>query len=96
VAHEVADFAKWLEAFKAHAKARTDASVIAEGVVLAEDGKTVGIRLAYTDDAKIKAFAASDDLKKVMADAGVQGAPKMFWGKPVEEKAYGPTAVAQK
>ena len=95
VAHEVADFDKWLEGFKNHESARADASVVSEGVVLAEDGKTVGIHLAYTDDAKMKAFAGSEDLKKAMTDAGVQGEPTMFWGKPGEEKNY-ETAVAAK
>jgi quinol monooxygenase YgiN len=96
VLHEVEDFDKWLTAFNADDAKRAEASIISHGVVASDDNPNlVGIHVSYTDEAKVQAMMGSEEMKKVMADAGVKGEPTAYFAKMVEDKAY-ETAVAAK
>jgi len=78
VTHKVKDFDTWVKAFDAEASMRpgfglADA-VLARGI---DDPNLVYIVFAVTDMDKAKARMASPELKKIMMDAGVVGAPKV-------------------
>lgn len=75
VMHHVKDFESWLKAFDAEGPAvRSSNGMIdrglARGIV---DSNMVYIVFAVSDMAKAKARGASPELKKIMADAGVDG-----------------------
>ena len=78
VTHKVANFAKWLPAYEGHDSARLANGlhkyVIGRGVT---DTNMILIAMKADDISKAKAFAKSPDLKKVMQQAGVTGAPMM-------------------
>ena len=80
VIHPVADFAKWKVAYEAHDSAR-----LANGIhkyVLGRGLYDTGMVLAAMkagDMAQAKSFVNSEDLKKIMQDAGVTGQPKIHF-----------------
>jgi hypothetical protein len=78
IKHKVANFTKWKAAYEAHDSARTANGlhnyVIVRGV---EDSNLVMVALRMDDADKAKAFAANADLKTVMKNAGVTGAPEI-------------------
>jgi hypothetical protein len=96
VLHKVADFGKWKEAFAAGADQRKEAGVIGLRVgQLLDDPNMVGVHGMGTDLEKVKAMLASEDMKKSMAEAGVEGEPKVYVAGPaVHEKMYGGPAGA--
>lgn len=76
VRHEVSDYAVWKRGFDAHGTARAAAGIIGHAVNrVAQNPNMIVIYLqAETLDA-LRAFASSPDLKKVMKEVGVVGAP---------------------
>ncbi|HEX2736476.1 MAG TPA: hypothetical protein VHM70_32965 [Polyangiaceae bacterium] len=76
VRHTVADFDQWKKAFDEHAPARTQAGIIGYAVNrMSAEPNTVVIYLQAENLDSLRTFAASDDLKKAMSKAGVQGPP---------------------
>jgi hypothetical protein len=85
VHHKVADFAKWLAAFKADKANQVAAGLTAPHVYhSADDPNDVVITFKMADIAKAKAFAASDQLKTTMQNAGVVGAPDISYLVPAK------------
>jgi hypothetical protein len=76
VRHKVADFDVWKKAFDDHAAARMQAGVVGHAVNrVTDDANTVVIYLQTENLESLRQFAASEDLKTVMTNAGVQGPP---------------------
>jgi quinol monooxygenase YgiN len=85
VSHRVKDFAAWLKAYDADATSRSSNGLIERGIARnLQDSNTVSILFEVSDMAKAKARMASPDLKKVMADAGVEGPPTIRWYKLIK------------
>ncbi len=88
VSFSVEDFDHWKATFDGHESARIAAGYIAHHINQAEnDPNAVGVFLAVGDVEKAKAFAASDELKAIMQEAGVTSAPEMLWVTPRSEDA---------
>ena len=86
IRHQVADFDAWKVAFDDHEGARREAGCLGHHINRAKDDPNlVTIYLAIEDVDRAKAFAASDDVKKAMEDAGVTSAPEFNWTTPVRE-----------
>ncbi len=86
ISHKVKDFDAWLKAFDGEGTATRAANglrdrVLGRGV---DDPNMVYIVFAITDMAKAKARMNSPELKKLMTDAGVEGAPTVFMYKTVQ------------
>ncbi len=78
VRHEVADYARWKLAFDGHASARAAAGVVGHAVNRGvENPNLVVVYLQAESLDAVRAFAASDDLKQVMQNAGIVGAPQI-------------------
>ncbi len=88
VAHEVEDWDKWKAAFDGHTAARKGASAIWHSVSRdVENDKKLYIHIVGTDMARTTAFLESEDLKKVMTEAGVKGKPEIWVANDVEIKS---------
>ena len=86
IRHQVADFDAWKAAFDKHEDARREAGCLGHHINRAQnDPNLVTLYLAVEDVERAKAFAASDDVKKVMEEAGVTSAPEFTWTTPVRE-----------
>ena len=78
VHHKVKDFAAWKEGFDQHAAVRKAAGLTKAHVLQAvDDPNAVTVLLDFADAAKVKAFAASDELKARMKSLGVIGKPEI-------------------
>jgi quinol monooxygenase YgiN len=87
ITHKVKDYDAWKTAFDGHVQARKDAGIAGHGLMRdTTNDKQVSIWLPATDEAKLKAFMDSKDLKAKMKEAGVIGAPKVVVMKPVAAK----------
>ncbi len=79
---KVKDWDAWKKSFDGHKQARTDAGltdrVIAQTV---GDNHSVTLVFGVADLEKAKAFMNSQDLKDKMKEAGVEGAPDIFYYK---------------
>jgi quinol monooxygenase YgiN len=86
VRHQVADFDTWKVAFDGHENARREAGCLGHHINRAKDDPNlVTVYLAVEDVERAKAFAASDDVKQAMEEAGVTSAPELTWATPVRE-----------
>lgn len=86
VQHPVADFDAWKAGFDAHEGVRREVGILGHHINRAEeDPDLVTIYLAVTDVDRVKAFAASDELKQIMEEVGVTGPPQMTWVTPVRQ-----------
>lgn len=78
IRYKVADFDKWKTAFDALADARKEAGIqghhISRG---ADDPSLVRVFLPMSETEKFTQMMASDDVKKMMAEAGVEGEPEV-------------------
>jgi quinol monooxygenase YgiN len=86
VAHKVKDFDAWLKVYDAEGmKSRMENGVIDRGLARdADDPNMIYIVFAIADMAKAKARIGSEELKKLMMDAGVEGAPKITYYRLVD------------
>lgn len=76
VQHKVRDYTAWRPAFDAHEPSRTGAGVTNGRVYRrAEDPNDLVLLFDVADMAKARTWAAGEDLKKAMQNAGVLGAP---------------------
>ena len=83
VVHKVKDFDTWLKAFDAEGKAARAQYGLMDRAVGRDldDPNIVYLAFAVTDMAKAKARSTSPELKKIMEDAGVIGAPVQYMYK---------------
>lgn len=86
VIHQVVDGAKWKARFDATEKDRREAGILGHHLNRgADEPNLLSIYLPVVDITKAKAFGASPNLQRVMAEAGVVGTPQFIWMKPVLE-----------
>lgn len=80
VQHKVRDYAAWRPAYDAHEPSRTGAG-ITKGRVYREVEFPNDLVLIFdvADAARARAWAAGDDLKNAMENAGVLGAPTVHF-----------------
>ena len=79
ICHKVADFAKWKPAYDAHGSARANAGLKEERLLRnIDDPNEVVLLFSAQDLNKAKQFAASEDLRQRMQQAGVAGKPDIW------------------
>ncbi len=81
VSHRVKDFDAWLKVYDGEGKAtRAEHGIVDRGMGRdIDDPNMVYLVFAITDVTKAKARMASEELKKLMTDAGVEGPPQIFY-----------------
>jgi hypothetical protein len=80
IRHKVAAFAKWKPAYDAHGSARANAGLKEERLLREiDDPNEVVLLFSVQDLNKAKQFAASDDLRQRMQQAGVAGKPDIWF-----------------
>lgn len=86
VEHRVKDFDAWLKVYDSEGKdVRAANGLIDRGLARSiDDPNMVYIVFAISDMVKAKARMGSEDLKKIMMDAGVEGPPKITFYKLVD------------
>ena len=82
VRHKVADSAKWKPVYDAHLSARQNAGLKEEHLFHNADNPNEVLLLFSVEDVdKAKAFAASDDLRQAMENAGINDKPDVYFLK---------------
>ena len=77
--HPVADFAKWHEGYRSAAGFQDSNGVTARAVYQsADDPNDVTVIHDFATASEAKAFAANEDLKKLMMEFGVSGPPTIW------------------
>lgn len=86
VTHRVKDFDAWLKVYDEEGIVkRMEGGLIDRGMARnVDDPNMVTLVFAISDIDKAKALIKSEEQKKVMMDAGVEGVPEMFFYKLVE------------
>jgi hypothetical protein len=80
VRHDVADYAAWHKAYRDFDAKRRTMGVVAQAVYRSiDDANDVTVTHDFTSAEKAKAFASSPDLKAAMEQAGVKGAPQIWF-----------------
>jgi hypothetical protein len=80
IRHKVADFGKWKSAYDSHAPARASAGLKEEHLLRSSDNPNEVVLLFSAQDLdKAKQFAASDDLRQRMQQAGVTDKPDIYF-----------------
>lgn len=78
VRHKVADFNRWKQAFDSHLASRKQAGETAFRVFHSvDDPREVVVFLDWDSIEGARKFMKSDDLRKAMQQAGVEGAPEV-------------------
>jgi quinol monooxygenase YgiN len=81
VSHRVKDFDAWLKVYDSEGRATRAASGLADRALARDldDPNMVYVSFAITDREKANARMQSEELKKLMTDAGVEGPPSFFF-----------------
>jgi hypothetical protein len=88
VAHAVASYDTWKQAFDADAGARAEAGIVGHAVNRSvEDPSLVIVYLQSSTQEQLRGFVGSPRMKDTMARAGVQGAPRIAF---VQGADWGP------
>ncbi len=83
---KVKDWDAWKKAFDGHKQARMDAGLTDRAVgTFADDPHMVSVVLVVNDMKKAQDFMNSKDLKDKMKEAGVEGAPDIFFYHVIKE-----------
>ena len=83
VRHDVSDYAKWRAVYDGFDQERSGTGVKAQAVYQADGNATdVTVTHDFDDMASAQAFAGSPRLKEVMGEAGVAGAPQIWFTSP--------------
>ena len=83
VRHQVANFAAWKQAYDAFDAERRGLGVVGDAVFqAADDPNQVTAWHDFNTLEEATAFAGSDRLREVMADAGVIGEPTLWFTTP--------------
>lgn len=86
VSHTIADWDEWKRAFDEHESVRKDAGFLGHHINRGEvDPNHVTVYFAVSDVDRAKAFAASNELRSAMEEAGVIGPPEITWVTTVRE-----------
>ena len=86
VTHKVKDWDAWKKSFDSHKQARVDAGLTDRAIGYAVgDTHMVTVAFIIHDKQKAEAFMSSKDLKDKMAEAGVEGAPDIFFYNVVQQ-----------
>ncbi|MEO6455660.1 MAG: hypothetical protein ABIN97_16385 [Ginsengibacter sp.] len=86
IMQKVKDWDAWKKAFDSHKQVRMDAGLTDRAVGhTVSDPHMVSVVLAISDMKKAEDFAKSKDLKDKMAEAGVVGAPDIFFYHVVKQ-----------
>jgi hypothetical protein len=87
IIHKVKDFDKWKVGFDAHMEHRKGAGVLGHQINRGvEDSNMVAAYFPMAATEKFTAMVESDDMKKAMMEAGVEGKPEIHMMKPMENK----------
>lgn len=80
VTHKVKDWDAWKKSFDSHKQTRVDAGLTDRVIAYSVgDNHMVTLVFIVSDMKKAEAFSKSDDLKKKMEEAGVDGPPSFFY-----------------
>jgi hypothetical protein len=80
VRHEVADYAKWRQVYDEFAPTQKSLGVQDHAVYRAiENPNDITVRHEFATLEAAKAFGASPELRTAMHDAGVEGAPSVWF-----------------
>ena len=86
ITHKVKDWDAWKKSFDSHKQARIDAGLTDRAIGYAVgDTHMVTVAFIIHDKQKAEAFMSSKDLKDKMAEAGVEGAPDIFFYNVVQQ-----------
>jgi hypothetical protein len=87
IRHRVKDYDAWLKVYDDEGRSvRASHGIVDRGLGRSiDDPNMVSIVFDITDVEKAKARAASEELKKLMEQAGVEGAPEAFWYTVIEQ-----------
>ncbi len=82
VRHTVGDFAKWRAFYDSFAPGQTKAGVTAQAVYQSADNPNdVTVTHEFSSLEAARAFVSSPDLKAAMVEAGVVGAPTIWFAE---------------
>ncbi len=86
ITHRVKNFDVWLKAYDAEGRAKRMENGLQDRSIgrSLDDSNMVHVVFVITDMAKAKARIGSEELKKIMTDAGVEGAPQIFYYRRVD------------
>ena len=86
IRHKVRDYGQWRPLFDGHAERQKAAGLSNPRVYHSADSNKSEIVVVFDteDTRKAKEFAASADLKEVMAKAGVQDAPTIYFLESID------------
>lgn len=80
VRHRVADYPAWRRGYDAFDAERRGMGVVDDAVFQAvDDGNDVTVWHDFASTEQARDFAASPRLREVMADAGVEGTPQIWF-----------------
>ena len=83
VRHDVSDYGSWRAVYDGFDQERSGMGVKAQAVYQADGNATdVTVTHDFDDMASAQAFAGSPRLKEVMGEAGVAGAPQIWFTSP--------------
>ena len=86
ITHKVKDWDAWKKSFDSHKQARVDAGLTDRAIGYAVgDTHMVTVAFIIHDKQKAETFMSSKDLKDKMAEAGVEGAPDIFFYNVVQQ-----------
>jgi quinol monooxygenase YgiN len=89
VKHTVKDYGNWKRVYDEFGSTRKQKGVTGASVYRdAQDSKTLIVTHQFRDMKAAKAFADSDELKSVMANAGVEGHPEIWFGENIESTSF--------
>lgn len=86
VKHKVKDYEAWKKSFDSHKQVRTDAGLTDRALGYEfGDNHMVSLVFLVSDMKKAEDFSKSEDLKKKMEEAGVDGPPTFFYYNQVKK-----------
>jgi hypothetical protein len=89
IRHRVADYAQWKRAFHEHEATRREYGFTAHSLHRdGQDANVIIIAFRVADLDRATEFARSLSLREAMEQAGVQGAPEIWFAEDIEEKQY--------
>jgi quinol monooxygenase YgiN len=89
VRHTVGDYGNWKHVYDEFAPVRKQKGVIGASVHRdPDDRKVVMVIHRFRDINTARAFANSEELKSAMAEAGVAGAPEIWFADDIEQTPY--------
>jgi quinol monooxygenase YgiN len=89
VRHTVSDYSNWKRTYDQFASVRKEKGVTGASVHRdPNDRNVIMVTHRFKDMKAATAFANSEELKSAMADAGVSGAPVIWFGEDIEQTPY--------